>query len=209
MSPKAADPALRMSLLEQAARLIAEHGVEGLTLRRLANEVGASTMAIYTHFGGMDELRFEVRREAFARLAAHLDAVTPSRDPVFDLGRLGAAYCMNALQNPNMYRVMFLEPRAPDEPPVGYETFETLVEFVDRAMQAGRLRAGDAVQRAREMWALSHGLVSLHLAQMLTLEEMLDTLNEGALTQFIGFGDDPAAARRSMARMRRTLPHSA
>jgi AcrR family transcriptional regulator len=205
MSPKTADPALRMALIEHAAQLIAEHGVDGLTLRGLAKEVGTSTMAVYTHFGGMDELRFEVRAEAFARLASHLDAVTPSRDPVFDLGLLGWAYCRNALENPNLYRVMFLEPREPDGPPVGYETFETLVEFVDRAMQAGRFDAGDAVPRAREVWALSHGVVALYLAHMLTFEELLETMYQGAVSQFIGFGDDPKATHRSMERMRTSL----
>ena len=52
VSPRTADPALRVTLIETAARLIAEHGTDALTLRRLASEVGASTMAIYTHFGG-------------------------------------------------------------------------------------------------------------------------------------------------------------
>jgi hypothetical protein len=50
-----------------------------------------------------------------------------------------------------------------------------------------------------------HGVVSLYLVQMLTFPEMVDTLNAGALTQFIGFGDDPKAARRSMARVQRAL----
>ena len=66
-------------------------------------------MAIYTHFGGMDELRLEIRREGFARLAAHMAAVADSDDPVADLSELGSAYFANALANPNLYRVMFME----------------------------------------------------------------------------------------------------
>ena len=61
---------LRPALIEAAARLIATEGASGLTLRRVADAVGTSTMAIYTHFGGMPELRRAVRREGFARLAA-------------------------------------------------------------------------------------------------------------------------------------------
>jgi hypothetical protein len=152
----------------------------------------------------MDELRFEVRREAFDRLAAHLDTVKPSRDPVFDVAMLGAAYCRNALENPNLYRVMFLE-RHEVGALVGYETFETLVAAVDRAMGAGRFDAGDPVPRAREAWALMHGVIALYFVQMLTFDDMVDTLEAGAVTQFIGFGDDPKAARRSMARVRRAL----
>ena len=61
---------LRPALIEAAARLIATEGADGLTLRRVADEVGTSTMAVYTCFGGMPELRRAVRREGFARLAA-------------------------------------------------------------------------------------------------------------------------------------------
>jgi AcrR family transcriptional regulator len=205
MSPRAVDPNLRMALVEQAARLIAEEGPSGLTLRRLANEVGTSTMAIYTHFGGMDELRLEVRREGFKRLAEHMDAVVPSRDPVFDLGLLGWAYCRNALTNPNLYRVMFMEAHEPAGEAVGYDTFETLVKAVDRAAQSGRFTPGDEVERARQIWALSHGAVALHLAHLLSVDEVNETLWQGALNLFVGFGGDPAATRRSMDRVRKSL----
>jgi AcrR family transcriptional regulator len=205
MSPRTADPALRMALVESAAQLIAEKEAGGLTLRRLANEVGTSTMAIYTHFGGMDELRQEVRREGFSRLAEHLDAVLPSRDPIFDLGLLGSAYCRNALANPNLYRVMFMEVTEPGGPAIGYDTFETLVKAVDRAAQAGRFAPGNEIQRARQVWALSHGTIALHLASLLTVEDVLETLWQGAVNLFIGFGDEARATRRSMERMRRSL----
>ena len=75
MSPKRADGAVRTAFIETAAQLIATEGSSGLTLRRVADQVGTSTMAVYTHFGGMNELRLEVRREGFARLAAHLAQV--------------------------------------------------------------------------------------------------------------------------------------
>jgi AcrR family transcriptional regulator len=205
VSPRTADPAQRMALVESAARLIAEEGASALTLRRLANEVGTSTMAVYTHFGGMDELRQEVRREGFNRLAEHLDAVVPSRDPIFDLGLLGWAYCRNALVNSNLYRVMFMEATEPGGPAIGYDTFETLAKAVDRAAQAGRFTPGDEVERARQVWALSHGTLALHLANLLSVDDVLETLWQGAVNLFIGFGDEPKLARRSMDRMRRSL----
>src|ERR1700722_8816568 len=96
VSPRIADPSLRTDLIETAARLVATEGRQGLTLRRLAGEVGTSTMAIYTHFGGMDELRREVRREGFARLRDRLDNVKATKDPVADLAMLGLAYYSSA-----------------------------------------------------------------------------------------------------------------
>src|SRR5438045_8769349 len=87
----------RRALIEAAARLIATEGAAALTLRRVADEVGTSTMAIYTHFGGMSELRRAVRQEGFARLAARAARVRETDDPVADLAlrcRANSAHAM-------------------------------------------------------------------------------------------------------------------
>src|SRR5687768_10488279 len=110
MSPKAADPKVRTSLIDAAARLLAEEGPHALTTRRLATEVGTSTMAVYTYFSGMDELRHAVRVEGFDRLAGYLERVAPDPDdPMVELRQLGAAYITNAFVNPHLYRFMFME----------------------------------------------------------------------------------------------------
>src|SRR3954451_12412733 len=93
---------LHGALIDAAARLIASEGPSALTLRRVAAEVGTSTMAVYTAFGGMPELRRAVRYEGFARLARELDAVGTTRDPVADLWMLGRAYHENAIANPDL-----------------------------------------------------------------------------------------------------------
>src|SRR3954452_21410497 len=80
---------------------------EVVPLRALVDSVGTSTMAVYTHFGGMAGLWRAVRQEGFTRLATHLAAVEASADPVVELTALGAAYTSNALPNPYLYRAMF------------------------------------------------------------------------------------------------------
>src|SRR6476659_8739147 len=97
MSPKTADPNVRTALVETAARLLTEEGPSALTTRRLAREVGASTMAVYTHFGGMDELLGAMSVEGFRRLARRLNRVKQTEDTVADVVELGRAYRRNAL----------------------------------------------------------------------------------------------------------------
>ena len=75
---------------------------EPVTLRALVKGTGASTMAVYTHVGGMPGLWRAVRQEGFTRLAVRLASVTRSQDPVFDLMALGGAYVANALANPHL-----------------------------------------------------------------------------------------------------------
>ena len=181
MSPKPADPKVRMALLETAAELIAAEGAANLSLRKLANAVGTSTMAVYTHFGGMDELRREVRREGFNRLRDHLSAVPRTDDPIADIGRLGTAYYVNAVTNPNLYRAMFMEgPVSDDDTDLGMDTFMQLVEAVQRCIDVGAFAPGDAFAMAQQLWAVSHGVVALQLAHLMEPEVARDCLRAAA-----------------------------
>lgn len=198
MSPKAPDPQVRSALIEAAARLLAEHGPDALTTRRLASEVGTSTMAVYTYFEGMEELRKEVAREGFRRLSSYLEAVPDSDDPIYDLSALGAAYVANALTNYDLYRFMFLGNAEDDD--VGEGTFERLVRGVRRAMDAGRFDQADPLDAATQLWVMAHGIVTLHKAGCLTQAEMIQTIAAMALNLFTGFGDDKDAALTSMAK---------
>ncbi len=166
-------------------------------------------MAVYTHFGGMDELRRAVRREGFARLRAQLDAVTTTRDPVADLSLLGVAYYLSASMAPNLYRAMFMDGPVDDTDfATGLDTFMYLVNGVTRCVEAGRLPDADPADPAElavELWALSHGLVSLQLAHMLPEVQALERLETSGRSLFIAWGDDPKALARSIASVRRRL----
>lgn len=197
MSPRAPQPQIRTALIDAAARVLAE-GQSALTTRRLAAEVGTSTMAVYTHFRGMDELRFAVRQEGFDRLAGHLDAVARTEDPVADVAALGGAYVFNALANPHLYRVMFMDHQIGDEEEVGESTFESLVDAVERAIQAGRFERADPYALATQLWAMSHGIVTLHLARLMTLEELIECMTEMGRNLFVAFGDNRTSAERSI-----------
>src|SRR5438552_4773286 len=166
-----ADASVRTALIETASRLIAADGSPGLTLRRLADEVGTSTMAIYTHFGGMEKLRREVRREAFARLREHLATVEDTGDPVADLAMLGAAYYISATTNPNLYRAMFMELSIDEaDAAVGLDTFERLIDGVRRCIEGGGFRpaAPPGLAPRRGRWPPGAG--GLGLARFLTPE---------------------------------------
>jgi AcrR family transcriptional regulator len=201
MSPRSADPGIRIALLETAAQIIATEGPGKLTLRRLAHEVGTSTMAIYTHFGGMTELRREIRREVFARLGARQAAVATTGDPVADVWALGMAYYGNAIENPNLYQAMFMDgPVDEGDAGVGLETFDQLVTAVRRCIAAGRFDPADPVGLATQLWALVHGLVTLELANLLPRNRVLPCLAAGARNLMSAFGDDPGAVGSSIAR---------
>lgn len=180
----AAEPDARSRLIEAAARLLADGGPGALSTRRLAAEVGTSTMAVYTHFGGLPELVRAVVREGFARLADHMAAVPETDDPLLDLAALGEAYRANALDNPQLYAVMFGSASLggyrlhDDELDEGHYTFDVLVAATQRAIDAGIFRAGDAEAFAAQLWSATHGFVMLELAGYFASDREPDAVDD-------------------------------
>jgi AcrR family transcriptional regulator len=198
VSPRTADPAVRQALVEAAARLIAAH--EPLSTRKLAAEVGTSTMSVYTHFGSMDELRREVRREGFARLRDHLGRVEQTDDPMADVARQGWEYCMNAIENPNLYRAMFMETVIDEsDAEVGLDTFQMLIEGLRRCVEKGIFTETDPEWLATQAWAGVHGAVALYVAGMMDLDTIMRIALATARNQFVSFGANPKDVDRSLS----------
>jgi AcrR family transcriptional regulator len=190
------DPAVRTLLIERAAHMLRTR--EPITLRSLVAGTSVSTMAVYTYFGGMDGMWKALRQEGFTRLAARFQTVATSEDPVADLTALIAAYLGNALDHPDLYRVMFDANFDLEDLKAADATLEYLVQAAGRATTDGRFRSGtDSLELATQTWAITHGLVSLvangplPLATLANVVPLLTAL-------FVSTGDEPGKCRRSV-----------
>jgi AcrR family transcriptional regulator len=170
-------------MLHAAVGLLDEHGPDALQTRKVASAAGTSTMAVYTHFGGMQALIAAVAEEGLRQFDAAL-TVPQTGDPVTDLFVAGAAYRRYAIEHPHMYRLMFGSTSAHGiNAPAGnvlaltvaeieqhVPSFARLVRAVHRSILAGRITACSAdddaavVATAAQFWALIHGFVMLELA---------------------------------------------
>ncbi len=190
------DPAVRSLLIERAAHMLRAR--EPVTLRSLVAGTGVSTMAVYTYFGGMDGMWRALRQEGFTRLAARFATVPTSDDPVRDLTALAATYLGNALDHPDLYRVMFDASVDLEDLAAADATLEHLVRAAGRAHAADRFRADtDPLELAIQTWTVTHGLVSLVAGGPLPRR----TLANGVplLTAlFVSAGDDPDRCRSSV-----------
>ena len=164
------DTDVRRRLVEAAADLLSEHGPEALSARRLARDAETSTMAVYTHFGGMPALVRAVVAEGFGRLYDRVAQVELSDDPLSDLIASSAAYRAFALADPHLYVVMFGSASLGKyrltqvELEVGLAAFGQLVAVVERVMKAGVIRSGDPAAVAGQFWAALHGYVMIELS---------------------------------------------
>ena len=155
-------------LVDEAARILVEHGPAGLSLRRLAAAAGMSTMPVYTLFGDKQGLLAAMHREAFRRLGAALAAVPRTADPLADVAALGLAYRAAALASPHLYGLMFGR-MAPDFSPdpegraAADAAYRPLVDGVARCQRAGVFGGDDPQRIALHLWAVAHGMVNLEL----------------------------------------------
>jgi len=161
--PRVHDQDTADALVESAARLLAEGGPGAVSVRRVAIEVGVSTRAVYSLFGSRDDLLADLARRGFEGLHRELTARAPTDDPLADLQALGEAYRRSAAARPNLYSAMFQWTPATGGSAGTTEsdrTFGILESTAARCVEAGLL-AGDPLLLARQLWALTHGLVLL------------------------------------------------
>ena len=158
-------PALdRRSVVEAAIKVLRDEGPSGLTVRRLAEQLGVSRQVVYTQFGSLGGLIDVVYREGFALLRASGSKIGSGLEGTERVVANALAYRRSALERPELYRVMFERPfrefvPSAESRSVALAAFEPLVEAV---ASIGR-EPGEARDLALTLWGAMHGLVHLEL----------------------------------------------
>ena len=159
----------RAEILETAQRIFVRDGYQAATIRRIAEEVGVSSTALYMYFRDKDEMLLEICESAFADLMARNQAImATSGDGAVRVRLMLEAYLDFALANPNAYALAFDRPAtelaarqdkaaAAD---LGRRCYALYESALTELGQAGRLRSSSEVT-AQVLWASVHGLASL------------------------------------------------
>lgn len=160
----------RECFIRAGLRALREHGPADLTVRRVAELAGASTMGIYTRFGGRKAMVEAVYRRGFEKLRDALRAVPDSTgSPDETIVDLAVAYRSFALANGSLYSLMFERPLRDFDPApeTRHEalgmTFGIVVDHVENAQDARIIPAGDPRRAAYLIWTTIHGITSIEL----------------------------------------------
>ncbi len=157
---------LRDACIVAAREFIAEHGIENLSLRDVARQLGVSHQAPYKHYPSRDHLLAEVVRRCFEGFAAHLDAREHFDDPLRDLDSLGRQYMDYAQSHPLEYRLMFNTPwpAAAEHPGLlrdAVHAFDILRNVLKRLHGAQASKRERVELDALFIWSTIHGLVGV------------------------------------------------
>jgi AcrR family transcriptional regulator len=152
-----------------ARRLLDREGAEAVTMRRVAEAVGITPMAVYRHYADRAGLLNALANEGFAELARRLATQRFSVDIERRLTKMANIYLEHALENPRLFELMFLKPREgarryPRDFKLGDSpTANLLAEVIREGVDSGYLRKDDTWEIVFEIGALSHGLILLYL----------------------------------------------
>lgn len=158
---------LRAALLRRAEEVLAESGVDGLSLRGIARDVGVSHAAPRRHFADRQALLDALAQDGFERLGEQMRAAAaePAGDFVERLTAVATAYVSFATQHAALLELMFAgkhRPGASEELYAAAErAFATPFELVAEGQRSGDVVDGDQQQLATATWSTIHGLATL------------------------------------------------
>lgn len=177
---------VRAGILEASIALMNEGGLGALSMREVARRAGVSHQAPYHYFADRGAILAELAGEGFDKLTDYMiSAVGLARDKSQRSRALGEAYIRFALNNPEVFRLMFRCEM------VDLANYPEAKEKADRCFQyvADTLGAGSIADKTSAdlvpviaAWSTAHGLATLMLEGKLgeAFGETLDQREEAA-----------------------------
>jgi AcrR family transcriptional regulator len=161
----------RQSILATARELFLLKGFEATTIRNIAEKIEYSPSMIYQHFKDKNEIFYTIHSEAFAELVRYLNASEMHKNPMDQLIALGQIYIQFALENPELYDLMFIM-----EAPIdflnyledanwieGKMAFDYLKSVIANCIQQGLIKETDLESLSYLIWSTVHGLVTISI----------------------------------------------
>jgi AcrR family transcriptional regulator len=180
---------LRSALLDAAERTMRERGVQELSLRELAREVGVSHGAPRRHFADRQALLDALAETGFERLRRELRAAVGDAGDDFEtrLRETGAAYIRFATRDPALLELMFAGKHRDDADSLqeaAERAFAVMLELILQGQADGRLEPGDPERVGFVLFATIQGIASL-LTSGMVAPEQLDELLTDSIAHFL------------------------
>lgn len=169
--PREHDADTAWHLLDSAERLLAEEGPEGVSVRRVAEEAGTSTRAVYSLFESKSGLLAALAVGAYALLEDRLRAVPLTDDPAEDLIAMGLqGFRPFAVERPQLFRLAFERVPAglPENPAVNKaarDAYQVLSATIERAQAAGVIDQRPTAEVAFAFHCLCQGMAGGELSR--------------------------------------------
>ena len=185
---------LRASLIQAGTERLEKQGIEGLTLRKLANDIGVSRTAPYHHFKDKSALLSAIAAQGFVRWHEVAQQIFEQEDRPIDerLRVFIHRYIGFAADNPQLYELMFgrtlWQPGAAsdDLKQVAYPSFQYQVSMTRLWQQHGLLpEHQDPLRLAQVTWGTLHGIARLLIDGIYADSSHIDAMCDCAADLFM------------------------
>jgi len=164
-------------IAEEALKVLETQGEDAVSMRRVAQAVSITPMAIYHHFPNREALlNFVVDRE-FEKFLGYIQA-RPLRGSIESrLLSSMDSYISYAFDCPRIFDYVFSQPRPharryPDDFRARRSpTLNPIADLIAQAMESGYLKRDDVWEIALELWAHAHGYIMLYRGGRFHLSE--------------------------------------
>ena len=184
---------LRSTLLNAASDLLKETGIEGLSLRKLADKVGVSRTASYHHFTDKNQLLCAIAEQGFMRWQQDALAIfgQSGLSPKEKYRQFFHGYISYAADNPEMYDLMFgrtiwKQNSATNElRDVAYPSFNHQVEMTKQWQAQGLMpNTEDTLRLSQVTWGTMHGIARLLIDGIYADRSHIDEMCDCAVNLF-------------------------
>jgi AcrR family transcriptional regulator len=180
---------LRIALLEQAEHTLREQGVEQLSLRELARQVGVSHGAPRRHFPDRKALLDALANSGFERLGAELRRAVDGAGDDFQqrLQATATAYVRFATRDAALLELMFAGKHGEQSGELhdaAERAFAVMLELIDQGQVEGALESGEPERVGLVLFATIQGIAALLNAGIVGPEQ-LEGLVADAIAHFL------------------------
>jgi AcrR family transcriptional regulator len=171
------------AVIEAAAKLVDEEGIEQLSLGRLAERLGIRPPSLYNHVAGLPGLKHDLALYCLRDLLDHLTHATIGKSRAEAIIALADAYRAYARQTSGRYT---LTQQAPDPGDLESQAIaQQVVDVVRAILVPYKLSDEDAIHAIRGLRSIVHGFVSLEVTGGFGLPVDLDASFKWLINVFV------------------------
>jgi AcrR family transcriptional regulator len=179
---------IKDTILKTAKEIIETEGLNSLSIRNLAAQVGYSPANIYQYYNSKSEIIEGVVQQGYQKIVNSIqteksDFESAEAEIRYRFGK----YIESALKNKDYYKAVMLseeknllkqtsilKPELRKNP----SAFKILQKLVEKGQQQGELAAGDAERKAKILWTATFGLIIRLIIEQVEDENMQAELIE-------------------------------
>lgn len=178
---------IRTYFIDAAKQIILQEGVEGVSVRKVADIAGYSYATIYNYFSDLNALLLAAKHAMILDMVAYMGGAEGGKAAgVEEFKRLNRRYAGYYLEHPHVFR-FFYSYRLTEEPQAAPQHFDYATSWQDTyqgLVEDGTIQAEDVFIVAKTIIYALHGLLALYFSDNgLTEEALLSDLDQ--LTEYL------------------------